>query len=231
MQYFNINEMINASIHFGHQSRYWHPKMKPYIYTKYNKIHIINLELTIKLFKECLKEIVKLYKNKKKILFVGTKKSASKLIKETATNCNQYFINHRWLGGMLTNWKTVKKSIKHFKNIEQKIKDGTFKKLTKKEFLQQKKKFEKLNKILGGIKNMEDLPDAVFVIDAKHEKIAIKEAKQLNIKTFAIIDTNTNPENINYIIPGNDDSNKSIKWFLSKIDHEINIIKSKKKYA
>ncbi len=221
---FSISEMINASIHFGHQSKYWNPKMKPYIYMKYNKIHIINLNKTIELLNKSLYEILQLQKKKKKILFVGTKRVARKLIKKTALKCNQYFVNHRWLGGMLTNWKTVKKSIKHFKNTEKKFKNKKFNKLTKKEFILKKRKFNKLKKNLEGIKNMNNIPDAIFIIDAKHEKIAIKEARQLKIKIFAIIDSNSNPEGIDYIIPGNDDSKRSIKWYL----HQINKINNKK---
>ncbi len=218
---FKIKKMIKKGIHFGHLTKYWHPKMKPYIYKKYNNIHIINLDKTIKLFKIALQKLKLLTKNNKKILFIGTKKYASKLIKKTAIKCKQYFINHRWLGGTLTNWNTVKKSINFYKKLELKFKNGKFEKLIKKEALLKKRHLNKLKKNLSGIKNITNLPDAIFVIDAKHEKLAIKEAQQLGIITFAIIDTNTNPKGINYIIPGNDDSRKSIKWYLNIISKTL----------
>ncbi len=219
---FSIKKMINAGIHFGHQTKYWHPKMKPYIYTKHNKIHIINLDKTIKLFYIALKKLKKINQEKKKILFVGTKKVASNFIKNTAIKCNQYFINNRWLGGTLTNWKTVKKSINFLKEIEQQSKSGLLDKLTKKEILQKKRLLKKLKNNLDGIKNMDSLPDALFVIDANYENLAIKEAQQLKIITFAIIDTNTNPNGLNYIIPGNDDSSKSIEWYCNNIINTLN---------
>ncbi len=220
--FFSIKEMINAGIHFGHQTKYWHPKMKPYIYTKHNKIHIINLDKTIKLFYLALNKLKKINNQKKKILFVGTKKAASNFIKNTAIKCNQYFINNRWLGGTLTNWKTVKKSIKFLKEIEQQSKSGLLNKLTKKEILQKRRLLKKLKNNLDGIKNMGSLPDALFIIDANYENLAIKEAKQLKIKIFAVIDTNTNPEGLNYIIPGNDDSSKSIEWYCNNIINALN---------
>ncbi len=218
---FSINEMIKNGIHFGHQTKYWNPKMKQFIYTKHNNIHIINIEKTIYLFKKALIELKKIQKEKKKILFVGTKKSAQKSIKNIAKKCKQYYINKRWLGGTLTNWKTVKKSIKLLKELEKQKKNGSWNKLIKKEILQKEKKLNKLKDNLNGIKNINGLPNAIFIIDANHEKLAIKEAKQLKIKIFAIIDTNNNPENINYIIPGNDDSIKSIKWYSNIIINEL----------
>ncbi len=217
----NIKKMIKAGIHFGHQTKYWNPKMKPFIYTTYNNIHIINLNKTIKFFKLAINNLKKLQKNKKKILFIGTKKSASELIKQTAIKCNQYYINKRWLGGTLTNWKTVKKSINFLKKLEKEYISGKFNKLIKKEILYKKRILKKLKNNLQGIKNMGGLPDAIFTIDANHEKIAIKEAKQLKIKIFSIVDTNNNPENIDYIIPGNDDSIKSIKWYLKNIINNL----------
>ncbi len=223
MTNFSIKEMIKAGIHFGHQTKYWNPKMKPYIYTKYNKIHIINLNKTIKLFNIAIKELKKIQKKKKKILFIGTKKPASKIIKKTAIICKQFYINKRWLGGTLTNWKTVKKSIKYLKKLEKEYKILLLNKyVKKKEILLKKKKLKKLKNNLEGIKNMKGLPYAIFVIDAKYEKLAIKEAKQLKIKIFSIVDTNNNPDNIDYIIPGNDDSIKSIKWYLNIICKTIN---------
>ncbi len=218
---FSIKEMIKAGIHFGHQTKHWNPKMKPYIYTKYNKIHIINLDKTIFFLNNALIKLKKINQEKKKILFVGTKKVASKIIKKTAKKCNQFFVNNRWLGGMLTNWKTVKKSIKFLKELEYQYKKGLLNKLVKKEILIKKRILKKLKNNFNGIKNMGGLPDALFVIDANYEHLSIKEAKQLKIETFAIVDTNTNPENINNIIPGNDDSFKSIKWYLNTIYSNI----------
>ncbi len=219
---FSIKEMIDAGIHFGHQTKHWHPKMKSYIYTVYNKIHIINLDKTTKLFNLALKKLKEINKEKKKILFVGTKKVASNFIKNTAIKCNQFFVNYRWLGGTLTNWKTVKKSIKSLKELEKEYKNKLLDKLIKKEILQKKRLLKKLKNNLDGIKNMGSLPDAIFVIDANYENLAIKEAKQLNIKIFAIVDTNTNPEGLDYIIPGNDDSSKSIEWYCNKIIKILN---------
>ncbi|QJC36114.1 30S ribosomal protein S2 [Enterobacteriaceae endosymbiont of Donacia cincticornis] len=221
MMSISINEMFKVGAHFGHQTRYWNPKMKRFIFNDKNKIHIINLDKTIQMFNIALKELKKITSRKGKILFIGTKKAASSLIKETAINCNQFFINHRWLGGMLTNWKTVKKSIKTLNELELQSKDGTFKKLIKKEALTRNRKLLKLEKSLGGIKNMGGLPDAIFVIDANHEKIAISEARKLNIPIFAIIDTNSNPEGINFVIPANDDAVRAIKLYLYYITQTI----------
>ncbi len=218
---FKIKEMIKAGIHYGHLTKYWNPKMKPYIYNIYNNIHIINLEKTASLFKKALINIAQITKNNKKILMIGTKKNASKNIKKTALLCNQYFINHRWLGGILTNWKTVQKSIKYLNFLEEQKKKGIFNHLIKKELLLKEKKLKKLKKTLGGIQNMNNLPDAIFVIDALHENIAIKEAQSLGIKIFAVIDTNSNPDTIDYIIPGNDDSKKSIIWYLKQVSLAI----------
>ncbi|WP_425483708.1 30S ribosomal protein S2 [Enterobacteriaceae endosymbiont of Plateumaris sericea] len=213
----SINEMFNVGVHFGHQTRYWNPKMKEFIFHHSNKIHIINLDKTLSMFNIALIELKKISSRKGKILFVGTKKSASKFIKDTANNCHQFFVNHRWLGGMLTNWKTVKQSIKRLKELEIQSKDGTFIKLTKKEALIRTKELLKLEKSLGGIKNMGGLPDALFIIDANHEKIAIKEASKLNIPIFAIVDTNSNPEGVNFVIPGNDDAIRAIKLYLNYV--------------
>ncbi|QJC35304.1 30S ribosomal protein S2 [Enterobacteriaceae endosymbiont of Donacia proxima] len=221
MMSISMNKMFKVGAHFGHQTRYWNPKMKKFIFNDKNKIHIINLDKTIKMFNIALKELKKITFRKGKILFIGTKKAASNLIKETAINCNQFFINHRWLGGMLTNWKTVKKSIKTLKELELQSKDGTFKKLIKKEALTRNRKLLKLEKSLGGIKNMGGLPDAIFVIDANHEKIAISEAKKLNIPIFAIVDTNSNPEGIHFVIPANDDAIRAIKLYLYYVTKNV----------
>lgn len=221
----SIKDMIQAGVHFGHQTRYWNPKMKKYIFGSKNKIHIINLEKTLKMLNEAVIAIKKITIKKGKILFVGTKRAASESIKKYVKQCNQYFVNHRWLGGMLTNWKTVKNSIKRLKDLENQSKDGTFKKLTKKETLIRIRELKKLENSLGGIKNMGSLPDALFVIDAKYEKIAIKEANTLKIPVFAIVDTNSNPDGVDYVIPGNDDAIKAIKLYLNVI---VNFISKKK---
>ncbi|WP_425482523.1 30S ribosomal protein S2 [Enterobacteriaceae endosymbiont of Donacia sparganii] len=212
--FISINKMFEVGAHFGHQTRFWNPKMKKFIFSYKNKIHIINLDKTIPMFNIALTELKKISSRKGKILFIGTKKAASNLIKETAINCKQFFVNHRWLGGMLTNWKTVKQSIKRLKELELQSKNGIFKQLIKKEALTRNRELLKLERSLGGIKNMGGLPDAIFVIDAYHEKIAIQEAKKLNIPIFAIVDTNSNPEGINFIIPANDDAIRAIKLYL-----------------
>ncbi|UDG80448.1 30S ribosomal protein S2 [Candidatus Annandia pinicola] len=217
-----IKDMLNAGVHYGHQTKYWNPKMKPFIFGVKNKIHIINLETTIKMLNIALIEIYKLSLNKCKILFIGTKKSIRNIIKKTAINCNQFFVNYRWLGGMLTNWVTVNKSIKLLKELEIQSNDGTFNKLTKKEALMRYKELNKLENSLGGIKNMGRLPDAVFIIDVLYERIAVKEANNLNIPVFAIVDTNSNPDGVDFIIPGNDDAIKSINLYLNLISEVIN---------
>ncbi|WWO97109.1 MAG: 30S ribosomal protein S2 [Candidatus Dasytiphilus stammeri] len=218
----SMHEMIKAGVHFGHQTRYWNPKMKSYIFGVRNKIHIINLDKTIILFQAALVELNKIASHKGRILFVGTKRAASKSIKETAEKCNQYFVNKRWLGGMLTNWKTVRQSIKKLKNLEIQSKDGTFEKLTKKEALICSRKLQKLETSLGGIKNMAGLPDAVFIIDANLERIAILEAKKLGIPIFSIVDTNSDPDGIDFVIPGNDDAIRAINFYLTSIVKSIN---------
>ncbi|HGJ5863300.1 30S ribosomal protein S2, partial [Arsenophonus nasoniae] len=182
-----------------------------------NKVHIINLEKTVPMFNEALAELTKIASRKGKILFVGTKRAASEAIKEAANGCDQYFVNHRWLGGMLTNWKTVRQSIKRLKDLEAQSQDGTFDKLTKKEALMRTRELSKLENSLGGIKEMGGLPDALFVIDAEHEHIAIKEANNLGIPVFAIVDTNSDPDGVDYIIPGNDDAIRAVKLYLDAV--------------
>ena len=209
-----VKELLKAGAHFGHQTRYWNPKMKPFIFGVRNKIHIINLEHTVNMANKACSELTKIAAKRGKILFVGTKKSANAVIKEYAISCNQFFVNHRWLCGMLTNWKTVKISIKKLKELEIHTKDGTLDKITKKEVLMHQRKLSKLEKSLGGIKNIIGLPDALFVIDANHEKIAIKEANKLGIKVFSVVDTNSDPDGIDYLIPGNDDATRAIKIYL-----------------
>ncbi|WWP01634.1 MAG: 30S ribosomal protein S2 [Candidatus Dasytiphilus stammeri] len=217
METLSMREMLNAGVHFGHQTRYWNPKMKPYIFGIRNKIHIINLEKTLLLFQIALIEMQKIASRKGKILFVGTKRAANQVIQDAAKNCEQYFVNHRWLGGMLTNWKTVRQSIKRLKDLEVQFKDGTLEKLTKKEALMRRREFNKLESSLGGIKNIGGLPDALFIIDADYEQIAINEAKKLGIPIFAIVDTNSNPDGIDFIIPGNDDAIRAISLYLNYV--------------
>lgn len=211
----SMRDMLKAGVHFGHQTRYWNPKMKPFIFGARNKVHIINLEKTVPMFNEALAELSKIGERKGKVLFVGTKRAASEAIKEAAIASNQYYVNNRWLGGMLTNFKTVRQSIKRLKEFEAQSLDGTFEKITKKEALMRTRTMEKLEKSLGGIKNMGGLPDALFVIDADHEHIAVKEANHLGIPVFAVVDTNSDPDGIDFIIPGNDDAIRAVQLYLN----------------
>lgn len=211
----SMRDMLQAGVHFGHQTRYWNPKMKSFIFGARNKVHIINLEKTVPMFNDALVELNKIASRKGKVLFVGTKRAASTPVKEAAESCNQFYVNHRWLGGMLTNWKTVRQSIKRLKELETQAQDGTFDKLTKKEALMRVREMAKLENSLGGIKDMGGLPDAIFVIDADHEHIAIKEANNLGIPVFAVVDTNSDPDGIDYIIPGNDDAIRAVQLYLT----------------
>ena len=212
-----MRDMLQAGVHFGHQTRYWNPKMKPFIFGARNKVHIINLEQTVPMFNDALDFIKSVAARKGKILFVGTKRAAGEAIKEAAISCDQYYVNHRWLGGMLTNWKTVRQSIKRLKDLEAQSEDGTFEKLTKKEALMRTREMEKLEKSLGGIKNMGGLPDAIFIIDADNEHIAIAEANNLGIPVVAVVDTNSSPDNIDYVVPGNDDAIRAIQLYTSAV--------------
>ena len=213
----SMRDMLKAGVHFGHQTRYWNPKMKPFIFGARNKVHIINLEKTVPMFNEALAELQKISARKGKILFVGTKRAASEAVKEAANSCDQFFVNHRWLGGMLTNWKTVRQSIKRLKDLETQSQDGTFEKLTKKEALMRARELAKLENSLGGIKDMGGLPDALFVVDADHEHIAIKEANNLGIPVFSIVDTNSDPDGVDFVIPGNDDAIRAVNLYLSAV--------------
>ncbi|CZF78009.1 30S ribosomal protein S2 [Grimontia sp. AD028] len=211
----SMRDMLKAGVHFGHQTRYWNPKMKPFIFGARNKVHIINLEKTVPMFNDVLAELTKVGERKGKVLFVGTKRAASESVKAAAESCDQYYVNNRWLGGMLTNWKTVRQSIKRLKDLETQSTDGTFEKLTKKEALMRTREMEKLEKSLGGIKNMGGLPDALFVIDADHEHIAIKEANNLGIPVYAVVDTNSDPDGVDFVIPGNDDAIRAVQLYLN----------------
>tara|TARA_B100000953_G_scaffold262152_1_gene228263 strand:- start:6465 stop:7292 length:828 start_codon:yes stop_codon:yes gene_type:complete len=224
----SVKEMINAGVHFGHQSKYWNPKMRPYIYTTYKKLHIINLEKSIEQFSSAINFIEELIKNNSKILFVGTKRAARDLIEKYATESKMPYVNNRWLGGMLTNFDTVRESIKKLEKLQSHISSTqTSDVMTKKETLSIKKKIYKLEKNLIGIKDLEKLPDALFVIDTRYEKIAIKEANKLNIPVIAIVDSNNSFDGVDYMIPGNDDSMSSINLFVKEISKTIINTKSK----
>jgi small subunit ribosomal protein S2 len=210
-----MRQMLEAGVHFGHQTRYWHPKMGPYIFGERNKIHIINLETTLPLFNEAMNFLGKLAARKGKILFVGTKRSAQDVIKREAERCGMPYVNRRWLGGMLTNYKTVRQSIKRLKDLEQMEADGSINRLTKKEGLMLRREQEKLERSLGGIKEMGGLPDAMFVVDVGHEDIAIAEARKLNIPVIGVVDSNCSPEGVDYIIPGNDDAIRSVSLYVT----------------
>jgi len=208
-----MREMLECGVHFGHQTRYWHPKMAPFIFGHRNKIHIINLEKTLALYLDALKFVRQLTANKGAILFVGTKRQAREIIKEEALRCGAPYVDHRWLGGMLTNYKTVKQSIKRLKEMEAMVEDGSLDKLAKKEALNYQREVVKLERSLGGIKDLNGMPDALFVIDVGYHKGAIAEAKKLGIPIIAVVDTNHNPEGVDYVIPGNDDSSRAIRLY------------------
>jgi small subunit ribosomal protein S2 len=205
--------MLEAGVHFGHQTRYWNPKMAPYIFGHRNKIHIINLEKTLALYQDALKFVRQLAANKGSILFVGTKRQAREIVHEEAVRCGMPFVDHRWLGGMLTNFKTVKQSIKRLKEMEGMIEDGSLERLSKKEALGIQRELAKLQRSLGGIKDLGGLPDALFIIDVGYHKGAVTEAVKLGIPVVAVIDTNHSPDKIAYVIPGNDDSNRAIRLY------------------
>ncbi|MBD2858253.1 30S ribosomal protein S2 [Spongiibacter sp. KMU-158] len=217
MSHVSMREMLQAGVHFGHQTRYWNPKMAPFIFGARNKIHIINLEHTVPAMNSALDAISRLASNKNKILFVGTKRAAGKIIAEQAARAGMPFVSHRWLGGMLTNYKTIRQSVKRLRELETQSQDGTFDKLTKKEALMRRRDMEKLERSIGGIKDMAGLPDALFVIDVDHERIAIQEANKLGIPVFGIVDTNSNPDGVDFVIPGNDDAIRAIKLYVTAV--------------
>jgi small subunit ribosomal protein S2 len=216
-----MRDLLTAGAHFGHQTRFWNPKMKPFIFGARNKIHIINLEHTVPALNDALNYANQIASRKNKVLFVGTKRAASAIIREQAIRAGMPFVDHRWLGGMLTNWKTLRQSIKRLKDLEIQAQDGTFAKLTKREALERTREMEKLEKSLGGIKDMGGLPDALFVIDVDHEAIAIKEALNLGIPVIGIVDTNSNPDGVDYIIPGNDDAIRAVTLYASAMADAI----------
>ncbi len=213
----SMRDLLTAGAHFGHQTRYWNPKMKPFIFGARNKIHIINLEHTVVALNDALNYVNSIAAKRNKVLFVGTKRAASEIIREQATRAGMPYVDHRWLGGMLTNWKTLRQSINRLKELEVQAQDGTFAKLTKREALERTREMIKLERSLGGIKNMGGLPDALFIIDVGHESIAIKEAKNLGIPVIGIVDTNSNPDGLDYLIPGNDDAIRAITLYVSAV--------------
>jgi small subunit ribosomal protein S2 len=208
-----MRQMLEAGVHFGHQTRFWNPKMAPYIFGHRNKIHIVNLEKTLPLYEDAMKYIRQLSANKGKILFVGTKRQAREIVREEASRCQSPYVDYRWLGGMLTNFKTVKGSVKRLKEIEQMKEDGSMEKISKREALSFERELAKLTRSLGGIKDMVTLPDALFVIDTGYQKIALTEARTLGIPIVGVVDTNNSPDHVDYIIPGNDDSTRAIRLY------------------
>jgi small subunit ribosomal protein S2 len=213
----SMRDLLEAGAHFGHQTRYWNPKMDNFIFGARNNIHIINLEKTVPALDEAAEYVHGVAAKRNKVLFVGTKRSAGKLIKEHATRSGMPYVDKRWLGGMLTNYKTIRQSIRRLRDLESQSADGTFEKLTKKEALSRQRTLEKLEKSLGGIKDMGGLPDVLFVVDVDHERIAITEAQKLGIPVVGIVDTNSNPDGVDFVIPGNDDAIRSIKLFVEAI--------------
>ena len=217
----SMRDLLKAGVHFGHQTRYWNPKMGKYIFGARNKIHIINLEHTVPALNEALKVVESIASRNNKILFVGTKRAAGKIIKEQAIRSGMPFVAHRWLGGMLTNYKTIRQSIKRLRDLEAQSTDGTFDQLTKKEALMRTREMQKLELSIGGIKEMGGLPDALFVIDVDHERIAVEEANKLGIPVIGVVDTNSNPDGIDYIIPGNDDAIRAIQIYAGAMADAI----------
>jgi len=209
----SMRQMLEAGVHFGHQTRYWNPKMSPYIFGARNNIHIINLEHTVPLFRKATAFIRSLAADGGRILFVGTKRSAQDSVKAQAARCGMPHVTHRWLGGTLTNFKTVKQSIKRLEDLDAMEQDGRFSKLTKKEVLDRRREREKLERSLGGVKSMAALPDAIFVIDVGHEKIAVHEANKLGIPVIGIVDTNSSPDGVQYMVPGNDDAMRAAELY------------------
>jgi small subunit ribosomal protein S2 len=208
-----MRQMLEAGVHFGHQTRYWNPRMAPYIFGHRNKIHIINLEKTLGMYQDAMKYVRQLASNRGTVLFVGTKRQAREIVAEEAQRCAMPYVDHRWLGGMLTNFKTVKQSIKRLKEMELMAQDGTFDRMSKKEALVLQRELEKLQRSLGGIKELGSLPDVLFVIDVGYQKGAISEASKLGIPVVGVVDTNHSPEGISYVIPGNDDSSRAIRLY------------------
>ena len=218
---FSMRTLLEAGAHFGHQTHRWNPKMDRYIFGSRSNIHIIDLAQTVPMLSSALKVVSDTVARGGRVLFVGTKRSAGKIVREEATRCGSPFVDHRWLGGMLTNYKTIRASIKRLRELEAQSQDGTFAKLTKKEALMRSRDLEKLDRSLGGIKDMGGLPDALFVIDVDHERIAITEANKLGIPVIGVVDTNHSPEGVSYVIPGNDDSSRAIQLYARGVADAI----------
>jgi small subunit ribosomal protein S2 len=216
-----MREMLEAGVHFGHQTRFWNPRMAPYIFGHRNKIHIINLEKTLEMYQEAAKFARQLAANKGAILFVGTKRQAREIVREEAIRSGSPYVDYRWLGGMLTNFKTVKQSIKRLRDMEQMVEDGTMDKLSKKESLTNQREMAKLDRSLGGIKDMNGLPDALFIIDVGFQKIAVEEANKLGIPIIGVVDTNHSPEGVDYVSPGNDDASRAVRLYARGIADAI----------
>jgi small subunit ribosomal protein S2 len=208
-----MRQMLEAGVHFGHQTRYWNPQMAPYIFGHRNKIHIINLEKTLAMYQDALKFARQLTANRGQLLFVGTKRQAREIVREEAQRCQMPYVDHRWLGGMLTNFKTVKQSIKRLKELETMQQDGTLERMSKKEALGLQREMDKLNRSLGGIKELSSLPDALFIIDVGYQKGAVQEANKLGVPVIGVVDTNHTPAGIDYVVPGNDDSSRAIRLY------------------
>ncbi len=217
----SMNYLLEAGVHFGHQKRRWNPKMREYIYTSRDDIYIIDLQKTAKKLEEAYEAMKEIAANEGKVLFVGTKKQAQEAAEECATRTNMYFVNERWLGGTLTNFKTIRSRIRRLEDIEKMEADGTFEVLPKKEVLNIKKEYDKLNKNLRGIREMKKLPDALVIVDPRKEEIAIKEARKLNIPVFGVVDTNCDPDMVDYVIPGNDDAVRSVKLMIGALTNAI----------
>ena len=217
----SMKDMLQAGVHFGHQTRFWNPKMSQFIFGSRNKVHVINLENTVPAFNEALDVLRAEAAKGNQVLFVGTKRAANKIIKEQAERCGMPYVSHRWLGGMLTNYKTIRASIRRFRELEAQQNDGTFEKITKKEVLVRTRMKDKLENSIGGIKDMNGLPDILFVVDVDHERIAINEANKLGIRVVGIVDTNSDPDGVDHIIPGNDDSIRAIKLYAASVADSI----------
>ncbi len=217
----SMNNLLEAGVHFGHQTKRWNPKMKEYIFTARDDIYIIDLEKTVACIERAYEELKKISENGGKILFVGTKKQASEVSKEEALRSGSFYVTERWLGGTLTNFRTIRKRIKRLEEIEKMESDGTFELLPKKEVIGIKKEYEKLNKVLSGIREMEKLPDALIIVDPKKEINAIREARKLNIPVFGLVDTNCDPDDVDYVIPGNDDAVRSVKVVLGVLNNAV----------
>lgn len=217
----SMKELLEAGVHFGHQTKRWNPKMKKYIFGSRNGIYIIDLQKTLKKFRESSQFLSDLSSKGGSVLFVGTKRQAQESVEAEAKRCNQYYVNNRWLGGTLTNFKTIRRSVETLQRLERMADDGSYDKLTKKEILALEKKKEKLLKVLSGVKDMQKLPDVLFVVDPNREKIAVSEANKLGIPVVAIVDTNCDPEHVDYVIPGNDDAIRAVKLFTSRVADSV----------